>query len=157
MAAKKPAVKKPAVKKPTPAKAGTKKAGTKKAASKMPAKRADLGAPIDAFFTKQPLHLRAILEELRTMVEAAAPMAQSSLKWGMPFFTIDGEHLCALAGFKAHVNLILAGPPGTFVDPKGLLEGDGKTGRHLKLRKLEELPRAEVKRWLAAALANARK
>ena len=48
----------------------------------------------------------------------------------------------ALSSHKTHVNLVLAGPSASFADPDGRLEGTGKTGRHLKLRALEELPRA---------------
>ena len=92
---------------------------------------------------------------LRELVDEAVPTAESSLKWGMPFYTLDGQTVCALAGFKSHVNLILSGPPGTFADPKGLLEGDGKTGRHLKLRSIDELPREAVRGWLRAAVALA--
>jgi hypothetical protein len=152
-------------KKPTPAAAKRKPVATKKraiaakskpiAAKKMGA-RADLGAPIDGFFVRQPPHLRAILDELRGLVEEAAPEADSSIKWGMPFYTVGGRMMCALAGFKAHVNLILSGPPDTFADPDGLLEGDAKTGRHLKLRRLEDLPRAAVRGWLRSAAALAR-
>jgi hypothetical protein len=112
---------------------------------------------VDGFFAKQPPHLRPILDELRGLVAGAAPGASSSLKWGMPFYTLAGETVCALAGFKAHVNLILPGPPGTYADPEGLLEGDGKTGRHLKVRSLDQLPRAAVKGWLRTAADRARK
>jgi hypothetical protein len=118
--------------------------------------RADFGKPIDSFFAKQPPDLRAILEELRKLVEEAAPDASSSIKWGMPFYTLDGKMMCALAGFKSHVNLILAGPPGAFADPEGRLEGDAKGGRHLKLRSIEELPRAAVKGWVKTAAKMAR-
>jgi hypothetical protein len=118
--------------------------------------RADLGAPIDGFFAKQQPQLRPILEELRRLVEEAAPDATSSIKWGMPFYSVGDNMMCALAGFKSHVNLILAGPPGTFGDPEGRLEGDGKTGKHLKLRTLDELPRAAIKGWLKTAAARAR-
>jgi hypothetical protein len=67
--------------------------------------------------------------------------------------------MCALAGFKSHVNLILSGPPEAFPDPEGRLEGDGKTGRHLKLRALGELPTKSVRGWLrtAARLAKSKK
>jgi len=119
--------------------------------------RADFGKPIDGFFAKQPPQLRLILEELRNLVEEAAPAARSSIKWGMPFYTLAGKPVCALAAFKAHVNLILAGPDGTFADPDRLLEGDGKTGRHLKLRTPDQIPRAAVRGWLAAAAALARR
>jgi hypothetical protein len=123
----------------------------------MAAKRADLGAPVGGFFAKQPPHLRPILDQLRKLVDDAAPDATSSLKWGMPFYEIGGNTYCALAGFKAHVNLILPGAPGTYVDPDGILQGEGKTGQHLKLRSLDELPRDTVSRWLRTAAARARK
>ena len=131
--------------------------GKTPATVKKPPRRADFGAPIDGFFARQPSHLRAILEALRKLVEEAAPDATASIRWGMPQYTFGRTMMCALAGFKAHVNLILAGPPGTFVDPHGLLEGDGKTGRHLKLRTLDELPRDAVRGWLRAAAQLARK
>jgi hypothetical protein len=139
-----------------PKKAPAKGSASRGAAARRVEPRADLGAPVDGFFAKQPLHLRPILDELRGLVEAAAPGASSSLKWGMPFYTLADEMVCALAGFKAHVNLILPGPPGTYADPQGLLEGDGKTGKHLKVRSLDELPRAAVKGWLRTAADRAR-
>ena len=117
--------------------------------------RADLGAPIDGFFARQPPALRVILEALREEVERAAPEAVGAIKWGMPFYTLRGEMMCALAAHKSHVNLILAGPPGTFADPQGRLEGGGKTGKHLKVRALAELPRAAVRAWLRTAAATA--
>jgi hypothetical protein len=131
------------------------KATARKPASR-PKPRADLGAPVDGFFARQPVALRPILDELRRLVEAAAPEATSSLKWGMPFYEIDGRTVCAVASFKAHVNLILPGPPGTYPDPDGRLEGDGKTGRHLKLRSLDDLPRGPLGGWLRTAVDRAR-
>jgi hypothetical protein len=106
---------------------------------------------------RSPPALRPILDALRALVAEAAPEATSSIKWGMPFYALGGETLCALAGFRAHVNLILPGPPGTYADPEGRLEGSGKTGKHLKLRSLEELPREAVRGWLRTAAARARK
>jgi hypothetical protein len=135
---------------------GAKRAPRKPAARAMPARRADFGAPIDGFFAKQPPHLRSILEELRRLVEEAAPDASASIKWGMPFYSIGRAMMCALGSHKSHVNLILAGPPGSFADPEGRLEGAAKTGRHLTLRSLDELPRAAVRGWLRRAVDVAR-
>jgi hypothetical protein len=129
---------------------------TKPGPSKAPARRADFGAPIDGFFTKQPPHLRVILEALREIVEGALPDATASIKWGLAHFAIGREMVCALAGFKSHVNLIVFGPPGAFVDPDGLLEGEGKGGRHIKLRAIAELPREAARRWVLAAGKAAR-
>ncbi len=151
-----PSPKKPAARKPAKKPVAKKPKATKPAAKK-PAPRADLGAPIEGFFKKQGPATRPILEALRSLVELTVPAAKSALKWGMPFYTIDDNIVCALGGHKAHVNLILSGPPGTYDDPEGLLVGDGKTGRHLKLTSLAQLPRDAVKGWLLTAAARARK
>ena len=135
---------------------GAKRATPKSATRATVARRADFGAPIDGFFAKQPPELRAILETLRKLVERAAPDATASLKWGMPVYTIGRAMMCALGGHKSHVNLVLAGPPGAFVDPGGKLTGAGKTGRHLTLRHLDELPQAAVRGWLRTASYFAR-
>jgi hypothetical protein len=133
-----------------------KRAAKKVASAKDSKRRADFGAPIDGFFAKQPPHLRAILEALQKLVEEAAPDAKASIKWGMPFYTIGDNMMCALGGHKSHVNLILAGPPGAFRDPEGLLSGEGKTGRRLTLRSLDDLPRQAVRGWVRSALQVAR-
>ena len=132
------------------------KGAAKRAATSVMARRADFGAPIDGFFAKQPPPLRTILEALRKLVEEVAPQATASIKWGMPFYTVDGNMMCALGGHRSHVNLILAGPPGTFHDPEGRLEGDGKTGRRLTLRSMDDLPRDAVRGWVKSALQVAR-
>jgi hypothetical protein len=131
-------------------------AGARMAASK-PIPRADFGAPIDGFFRKQPPPLRPILEALRRLVEEAAPDAASSIKWGMPFYNIGPAMVCALGAHRSHVNLILSGPPDAFDDPEGRLSGTAKTGRHLKLTSVDELPRASVRRWLRTAAELARR
>jgi hypothetical protein len=125
-------------------------------APKKLAPRADLGQPVDGFFRKQPPHLRPITDALRALVEEAAPDASSSIKWGMPFYEIGAGMMCAIGAHKSHVNLILSGPPGTFDDPDGRLAGDGKTGRHLKVTRLDELPYDHVRRWLRTAAERAR-
>ena len=140
--------------KPNPKRPATRPATTAPQAKFGP--RKDLGAPVEGFFAKQPPHLRAILDELRALVAEAAPEATAATKWGMPFYTVGAQTVCALAAFKAHVNLILPGPPGTYADPDGRLEGDGKTGKHLKLRPTDAFPRAAVRGWLRTAAARAR-
>jgi hypothetical protein len=137
-------------------KATSKRATPKRAAAKKPVARADFGAPVEGFFARQPPHFRAILGELRSLIAEAAPAARSAIKWGMPFYTLDGAMMCALGAHKSHVNLILSGSPGAFADPEGHLTGEGKTGRHLKLTSLDELPREAVRGWLRTAASLAR-
>jgi hypothetical protein len=151
----KPATAKPATAKPATGKPAAAKPSRRPAATK-PARRSDFGAPTAGFFARQPAKLRPILEQLRDLIQEAAPDARSSIKWGMPFYTIGEAMMCALGGHKAHVNLILPGPPGTYADPGALLSGGGKTGRHLKLTTVDELPRDAVRGWLKTAAQLAR-
>jgi hypothetical protein len=123
----------------------------------MPTARADLGAPVEGWFARQPAPQRAILDALRELLHEAAPDAVGSLKWGMPFYTLGGGMMCALTSHATHVNLVLSGPSESFADPEGRLEGAGKTGRHLKLRTLDDLPRPAVRRWLRTAASIARR
>jgi len=147
------APKRKAKKQPVKGRAAKKRA----APAKKHGPRADFGAPVSGFFEKQPAPMRAVLETLRKLIEQAAPDAEASLKWGMPFYTIGGAMFCALGGHKTHVNLILAGPPGTFDDPDKRLSGGGKTGRHLKLRSVDEVPTKAVRGWLRTAAELSRK
>jgi hypothetical protein len=125
--------------------------------AKRPGARADLGAPVDGWLARQPQPQRAILDALRALVHEAAPDAVGSIKWGMPFYTLGGGMMCALTSHRAHVNLVLSGPADGFADPDGRLEGASKAGRHLKLRTIDELPRAAVLRWLRSAASFARR
>ena len=154
--AQKKAASTPRARKPAAKAARARKTAAKPPRATRPARRADFGAPTDAFFERQPPHLRAILEELRRLVEEAAPDADSSIKWGIPVYTVGGAMMCALGGHRAHVNLILPGPPGTYADPEGRLSGEGKTGRHLKVAALADLPREAVRTWLSTAAQLAR-
>jgi len=152
-----PTKKKPAVKKPSSAaKVAKKAAPAKKAPARKMYARADLGAPVDGWFEKQPEPHKTILAMLRELVHEAAPEAKGSLKWGQPFYEVGGGMMCALTSHKAHVNLVLTGPDSIFADPKGLLDGASKLGSHIKLRKVEDVPKPEIRRWLKAAAAHAR-
>jgi hypothetical protein len=141
-------------------KATTRTPAPRKARSRAPrrpaARRADFGAPIESYFARQPAQLRDLLEALRKLVEETAPEATASIKWGQPFYEIGGEMMCALTAHRSHVNLVLAGPQGAFADPGGLLEGEGKTGRHLTLRSGDALPADAVRGWIRTAAQIAR-
>src|SRR5688500_1495880 len=64
------------VKKKAPSSAHARsRTSAKKKTVKKHGPRADFGAPVDGFFAKQPPHLRAILEELRTVIEKTVPAA----------------------------------------------------------------------------------
>lgn len=59
---------------------------------------------IDAYIAARAEFARPILEWLRQRVHAAAPEAEETIKWSMPFFTYKGKPLANMAGFKAHAS-----------------------------------------------------
>ena len=56
---------------------------------------------VDAYIAKSAEFARPILRHLRALVHEACPVAQETIKWGMPSFTYHGI-LCGFAAFKAH-------------------------------------------------------
>ncbi|HUS28096.1 MAG TPA: DUF1801 domain-containing protein [Kofleriaceae bacterium] len=119
-------------------------------------KRADFGKPVDGYIKKRSPDQQKILTELKKLITAAAPECEAQIKWGMPHYTIGGKYYAATPAHKAHVNLIMFGPAKSFDDPDGLLEGEGKVGRHLKIATAKELPKAKIKKWLAIAAKASR-
>lgn len=150
----------PPKKKPTAATAKrtapTKKKTTsaKSAAPKKIGPRADFGSPVDGYFAKLAGPLAEIFGTLRATVTRAVPGIAGSLKWGMPVYELDGTMICAMRATARYAQLILSGPPEIFSDPDGLLEGEGKSGRHLKLAPGDTIPVAQIEGWLAASRAR---
>jgi hypothetical protein len=130
---------------------GTK--GAKKAAPKKAARRADYDAPIGPWFDQQPAEKRPALDRLRAIVESTVPDARPGLRWSVPFWSLDGTHLCNLVTLKHEVALGIYAPPEAFDDPQGQLSGRSKEYRVLKVRTADEIDPASVERWLLAAVA----
>ncbi len=57
---------------------------------------------VDAYIEKSAEFAQPILEHLRGLVHKAVPEVEEAIKWGMPYFYLKGEPLCAMAAFKAH-------------------------------------------------------
>jgi len=59
---------------------------------------------INDYIASQSEEIREILQNLREMIKSVAPMAEESIKWGMPYFTVMGENLCGFAAQKKHIS-----------------------------------------------------
>lgn len=131
----------------------TVKKTVRKTAPTMAAKRKDLGAPVDGYFRDQPPDKRALLEKLRALVDRGVPGADASIKWGVPFYQLNGKNVCSLAAFKEHVGITFFASPTVLVDPGKRLEGESKGMRMLKVRRGEDIDSASITRWLKATVA----
>lgn len=102
-------------------------------------------ARVDAYVAKSAPFARPILRKLRTAVHAACPEGEETVKWGMPFFVVDGRILCYMAAFKGHAGfgfwrglnravLGASAKPGEGMGALGRIESLGDLPSDAKLR-----------------------
>ena len=127
-------------------------AATKTAAKKPAPKKAASGVDT-LYIAEQSADKAALLEKLRALVNKGVPDADVSIKWGVPFYQLNGKNVCSLAAFKEHVGINFFASPTVLVDPKKKLEGGGKTMRMLKVRTASDIDSASILRWLKATVA----
>lgn len=63
---------------------------------------------VDEYLAAQPDDRRAVLEELRRTIRAAAPDAIESIAYDMPAFRLNDKFLLSYAAFKNHYSLFPA-------------------------------------------------
>nr|WP_310523721.1 YdeI/OmpD-associated family protein [Polymorphobacter sp.] len=105
---------------------------------------------VTAYIDKAAPFAQAILAHVRTLVHGAVPAAGETIKWGMPFFELEGRPLAMMAAFKAHAGVgIFDGTP--------MASGGAGMGQFGKLASVADLPDESVlrERLLVAAQAVA--
>jgi len=60
---------------------------------------------IDAYIASFPARTQERLQELRSVIHAAAPDAVETISYGMPTFDLNEQHLVHFAGWKQHVSV----------------------------------------------------
>lgn len=108
------------------------------------------------YIAKQAPDKRALLTRLDAIVMRSVPQAKTTMKWGVPFYELDGVRVCALASFKDNVGINFFAPPDRLADPAKKLEGAGKSNRMLKVRTAKDIDVPAITRWLKAAVAASR-
>ena len=139
-------------------KAPAKKSASKKAAPKKASEEGDAEEGIEAgrlrradravVRTVPAREAGAAREAARDRRSDRAERATSGLKWGVPFWTLDGKQLCDLVALKHEVALGIFAPPEAFDDPQGQLQGKSDEYRVLKVKHEDDIDAASVKRWL---------
>ncbi len=59
---------------------------------------------VDEYIAGYPDDIRAVLQQIRTTIRAAAPNAQETIKYNMPAYVLDG-FLVSFATYKKHIGL----------------------------------------------------
>ena len=97
---------------------------------------------IDAYIAKSADFAKPILTHLRETVHAAAPTADETIKWGMPFFMYNGRILCSIAAFKEHCALHFW--KGRQVIDPAASRGENAMGQFGRIRSVADLPSKKV-------------
>lgn len=108
---------------------------------------------LKTWFDAAPEDQRAVLDDLRAMILAAAPGIVEEKKWSRPCYSTAGGLFCYLERTKKHVTIgFFKGA--LLKDPKHLLEGTGKEMRHVKIAAVFDKP--GVSQLIRQALTLAR-
>lgn len=88
-----------------------------------------------------------ILEELRQLVGETVENTTEAIKWRMPVFT-RGNNFAYMRHTKNHVTFGFTIHIDRLHDPKQLLEGEGKTTKHVKIEELDDKMKQQIVQWL---------
>lgn len=89
---------------------------------------------IAGYLKSLPKGQRDIAETLHTLIMKTLPKAQIAIKWGYPWYAVNGQDVAYLAGVAKRINFGF--PRGAELD-SDLLEGTGKGMRHIKVASVE--------------------
>ena len=104
---------------------------------------------VDNYIAGLPHPQRDIVHALRKIIKSTVLGVEERLAWGKPWYFCDGM-LCCIMPCKTRVNFLF--PKGKLLgDPDHLLEGSGKTMRHVKIRCARDVSRIRFTRWLKQA------
>lgn len=94
---------------------------------------------VDQYIVKLPENIQMITESLREIILDSSHDLIEEFKWSMPNYSYKGL-VCYLQSSKKHVNLgFHKGNELQEKDKNQLLQGTGKTMRHIKITKVDEI------------------
>ncbi len=86
------------------------------------------------------------LENLRKLIHETVDNVSEEIKWKMPVFS-KGKDFAYLRFSKKHITLGFYNID-KIKDPDNLLEGEGNTLKHIKIKKKSEIKPKIVSQWL---------
>ncbi|WP_042142001.1 DUF1801 domain-containing protein [Paucisalibacillus sp. EB02] len=94
---------------------------------------------VDQYIANLPEEIQAITSSLREIILNTSSELIEEYKWSMPNYSYNGL-VCYLQASKKHVNLgFQKGNELEDKDQENLLQGSGKTMRHIRMKKMEDI------------------
>jgi hypothetical protein len=95
---------------------------------------------IDDYINRQPSPQKEVCQKLRSLILKTLPGVKEEMRWGVPVF---GEGKFYIGALKDHVNLGFS-IVGLAREEIALFEGGGKTMRHIKVDKPENIDEKRI-------------
>lgn len=73
-------------------------------------------ASVEEYLASFPDDVRAVLEEVRAAIRAAAPEAEETISYNMPTYKVGGRSLVHFAGWTSYVSVYPLPDPATAAD-----------------------------------------
>jgi len=105
---------------------------------------------VSEYIDSSPEDQRKILEKLRKIIHQTIPETKEEIKWQMPVFS-NQKIFTYLRRAKDDVAIGFYNID-KIDDPDQLLEGTGKTMRHIKVNRIEEINEDLIKRWIQSTI-----
>ncbi len=93
--------------------------------------------------------LHAIVQAVRSLAHDATPQCAERVMYGGILFAAP-EQYCGVFAYSAHVSVEF-GKGAELDDPHGVLEGNGKFRRHIKLSTPDDIASKHLKHYIAQA------
>ena len=108
---------------------------------------------VDQYIIGLPKNIQDITVALREIILDSFPELIEEFKWSMPNYSYNGL-VCYLQSSKKHVNLgFHKGNELLEKDRNQLLQGTGKTMRHIRITKIEDIQQEAFKSLIQEAVA----
>ena len=111
---------------------------------------------VSAYISSLPEWQQVICRKVRSLVHAADPEVQETIKRSkQPYFVLNGN-ICALMGAKDHVNIFIYDPVAP--DPEGIINQgqNNATARAIQVYEADKLNEVALGALLKAVVANNR-
>ena len=99
---------------------------------------------------------RVIAQKLREIVKTVRPKLTEDVKWGFPCYTAGGKCICSFMAMKETVNFVLY-YGAELDDPGDLIEGTGKSMRHVKLRSVKDIRKPAFTKFIQESVKLVKK
>ncbi|MDD2353652.1 MAG: DUF1801 domain-containing protein [Atribacterota bacterium] len=108
---------------------------------------------VDQFIKNLPNDIKVITKKLRKVILNSSPKLEEEFKWSMPNYSYNGL-VCYLQTAQKHVNIgFQKGNELQKKDINNLLQGTGKTMRHIRIKKFEDIKPEAISSLIQEAMA----